>query len=133
MIFLLDTNSIADILTSQVGVTREMQLHIAQGDTLGLCRPVYYEVFRGLLWRNATNKLAFFNHHIGLFFTWLDLIDVDWGQAAQFWASARSRGKQLVDIDVLLAALAYRLNATIVSSDQDFAALPIRRINWRTP
>lgn len=55
----------------------------------------------------------------------------DWRQAAHFWAEARNAGKQLSDVDLLIAALAYRLNATLVTSDNDFEALPVQHENWR--
>lgn len=64
-------------------------------------------------------------------FSWVPLIDDDWEQAAQFWSDARRKGKQLADVDCLLAAIAVRLNAIIVSADDDFDALPVNRENWR--
>ena len=64
---------------------------------------------------------------------WLPLTDADWRQAAQFWADTRSTGKQLSDVDLLVAALAKRLDAIIISNDDDFDALPVKRENWRTP
>jgi predicted nucleic acid-binding protein len=48
-------------------------------------------------------------------------------KAAELWSSTRSAGKQLSDVDLLLAALAVRMDAVIVSNDSDFDALPARR------
>ena len=64
--------------------------------------------------------------------TYVQVEEADWLQAAQFWADVDNKGRQLSDIDLLLAALAHRLDAVIVSSDADFDALPIKRENWRT-
>ena len=61
----------------------------------------------------------------------LALIDVDWQVAAQLWATMRNQGKQFSDADLLIAALAQRLNAVVVTADDDFAALSIQRENWR--
>ena len=65
-------------------------------------------------------------------FEWIPLIDADWRQASQYWAEARRAGKQLSDVDLFLAAVAARLDAVIVSSDEDFDALPVKRENWRS-
>jgi len=35
-------------------------------------------------------------------------------------------------VDLLIAALALRLDAIIVTNDEDFLALPVKRENWRT-
>ena len=53
----------------------------------------------------------------------MDFADrADWHQASQYWADARHAGRQLSDVDLLLAAVAARLDAVIVSSDEDFNA-----------
>ncbi len=56
---------------------------------------------------------------------------LDWILAAQFWADMSRKGRQLAEIDLLVAALAYRLKVTIVSGDNDFMTLPVNRENWR--
>jgi predicted nucleic acid-binding protein len=64
---------------------------------------------------------------------WIALTNNDWSQAARLWADTVKRGRQLSDVDLLIAAIATRLDAIIVSSDTDFDALPVKRENWRTP
>jgi predicted nucleic acid-binding protein len=132
MMYLLDSNTIADFLSNQSHAVTKISAYASRGEVLGLSRPVHYEVLRGLLWRDSPRKLLQFNRGIGLLFTWVSLDDTDWGQAAQFYAETRRIGRQLADTDLLLAAIAHRLKATIVSSDQDFDALPVTRIDWRT-
>ena len=112
-LFLIDSNTIADFVSRQENTLHQIKIAKTQGDTLGLCRPVHYEVLRGFLWRN-----------------WVELAETDWVQAAQFYATARTAGKQLADTDLFLAAVAHRLNITIVSNDEDFNALPVKRISW---
>jgi predicted nucleic acid-binding protein len=65
--------------------------------------------------------------------TWTSLTDGDWRQAAQFWADVTNAGKQLADTDLLVAAIALRVGGTVVTADDDFDALPIKRENWRIP
>jgi predicted nucleic acid-binding protein len=129
--YLLDSNTIADFLARQDNTLAQIRDTLAAGNTLGLCRPVYYEVLRGLLWRDALGKRRQFDSSIGLFFTFIELADADWDRAATFYASARRSGRQIADTDLLLAAIAFRLDATIVSSDNDFDALPVKRVSWR--
>jgi len=131
MIYLFDTNSLSDLLERRPTVVHQVAVQLAQNQSLAICRPVHYEVLRGLFWRKASSKLRLFNQRVLPVFSWLTLEDADWEQAANFWADARRRGKQLSDTDLLLAALAYRTGATVVSNDADFDALPITRENWR--
>ncbi len=131
MIYLLDTNAVSDILTVHPQVSRHAAERLAAEETLGLCRPVHYELLRGLLWRKATGKHVVFQRQVLPLLTWITLSDIDWEQAADFWATARRKGRQLGDPDLLLAALAYRLDAVVVSNDADFDALPIKRQDWR--
>jgi predicted nucleic acid-binding protein len=106
VIFLLDTNPISDLMTNHTQVTQHAAKCFAAGDVLGLCRPVHYEIMRGLLWRGASGKLSVYVNRVVPILTWIELDPTDWEQAAQFWAEARRNGKQLGDPDLLLAALA---------------------------
>ncbi len=131
-LLLLDTNVISDLLAPQADARSQAIAHHEAGDSLLICQSVYYEVLRGLLWRNATAKLDMLNKRVLPLFEWTELLDVDWQQAARFWADARLKGKQIGDPDLLLAALTYRLKATLVSNDNDFDALPIKRETWHS-
>jgi len=131
VLYLLDSNAISDYLAGLPDTIQQVTTLNAAGESLGLCRPVHYEVLRGLLWRDAAVKLEKFNRLIGIMFVWVELENSDWQQAAEFYASTRSAGKQLADTDLLVAAMALRLDAMLVSSDTDFDVLPIKRISWR--
>lgn len=133
MIYLLDTNTLSHFMSRQTPVVRTVTDRLAKDHTLGICRPVYYEILRGLFWRKASAKLQVFLEDIVPLFTPFALDDSDWETAARFWADSRSKGKQISDPDLLLAALTYRLGAILVSSDADFNALPITREDWRQP
>ncbi len=107
MIYLLDTNLISDLLKRDIHIRNQIQQYLEQGDTLAICRPVYYELMRGLLWTKANTKQTVLHNDLIPQFQWLPLHDDDWTQAARFWADAVSKGKQLADVDLLLAAVAY--------------------------
>ncbi|MYD10176.1 MAG: type II toxin-antitoxin system VapC family toxin [Chloroflexi bacterium] len=129
--YILDSTVIADRFRQHPQVIQRLTHAGEAGHILGLCDPVRYEVLRGLLKVNATNKLQLFQEKIAPLFDYLPLTDADWERAAELWAQMRNQGKQLSDADLLIASLAQRLNAVIVTSDADFAALPISREDWR--
>lgn len=131
MIYLLDTNVISDFLKKHPVVTASIMQGLANRDRLLVPQPAHYELIRSLMRHNATVQLSRLNNEILPQMEWITLTDADWLQAAQFWADAVSRGKQLADIDLLLAALTQRLDATLVTADDDFDILPIQRANWR--
>ncbi len=132
MRYVLDTNTISDYLEYHPEVTRHFEKHLARNELLILCQPVNYELQKGLLWRHNQKKLRLLQETILVHLTPETLTDADWLQAAQFWAQARRAGKQLSDIDCLIAALTVRLAATLASRDTDFDALPVTCVNWRS-
>lgn len=129
--YILDTTVVADRIRRHPQVLSRLSHASDDGHVLGLCDPVRYEVLRGLLKANATRKLQLFRETITPLMDHIALIDADWQLAAELWADMRNQGKQLSDVDLLIAALAQRLDGVVVTSDDDFDALPIRRENWR--
>ena len=130
VIYIFDTNAIADLLRAHANMVARVRL--AQADNIfGLCQPVDYEVQRGLLWKAASRQHEVYLRQIKPQFAWINLTNADWQRAAELWAATRQKGRQLSDVDLLLAAVAGRLDGVIVSSDNDFDTLNIRRENWR--
>lgn len=132
VIYILDTNVIADRFNHLPQVLDHLNRVGEAGHVLGLCDPVRYEILCGLLKVNARQKLRFFHETVMPLMDHLALIGEDWQVAAQLWATMRNEGKQFSDADLMIAALAQRLNAVVVTADDDFAALSIQRENWRT-
>ena len=131
MIYVLDTNAVSDFLKRHTQVSDEIFRALARHDHLLIPQPVHYELIRSLIRHNATAQLDRLNKQILPLLEWIAISDDDWLQAAHFWAATVSTGKQLADVDLLLAALTQRLNATLVTADDDFDALLIKRVNWR--
>lgn len=131
MIYILDTNVITDLMkevSSVVDKVRQMQSdHI-----LCISQPIDYEIMRGLTRKIATTQITRYETLIKPRFQWIPLMDADWEQAAQFWANVTNAGKQLSDMDLLIGAIVKHLNATLITADDDFTAIPILRDNWRT-
>lgn len=132
LIYILDTNVIGDRMKAVQPVSQLLIDKASEGHTIYLCQPVYYEVRRGLLKTKAISKLNFFQTTVLPLLDWLPLQDTDWEQAAEFWAKTKNAGQQLSDTDLLIAALTKRLDAVLVTADNDFDSLPIKRENWRT-
>src|SRR5574341_771099 len=133
LIYILDTNAVTDYMGDAAPTTTHIRQAIQNGHFVALCLPVYYELLRGLLKAGASRKLHILHTKVMPRLKWYSLVERDWIQAARYWANATSQGRQLSDIDLLIAALAVRLSAVIVSSDADFDVLPVRRENWREP
>ena len=131
VIYILDTNAITDRFNRLPQVRDRLNRVGESGHVLGLCDPVRYEVLRGLLKVIATQKFRLSHETIMPLMDHLALIDDHRRVAAQLWATMRNQGKQFSDVDPLIAVLAQRLNAVVVTADDDFAALLIQRPNWR--
>jgi predicted nucleic acid-binding protein len=132
-VFVLDTNVISDMVSPNPNVTVVNQIAAHRQHTICLCEAVDYEVRRGYLKTGATAKLRVYEERIKSQFQWVAIVEVDWRQAAQFWADAVNKGKQLSDVDLLVAAVATRLGGQVISADDDFDALPVTRTTWRSP
>jgi tRNA(fMet)-specific endonuclease VapC len=130
VIYLLDTNTVSDLLKKHPPVLKRTEQVLREGHTLCLCLPVHYEILRGLFKNEATKQLQIFSEQLVPLFDAVRLEEQDWFDAAQLWALTQKAGKQLSDVDLLIAALAKRLDATIVS-DADFDVLSVTRNNWR--
>lgn len=129
--YVFDTNAVADYLNQVDSTSESIKVAIRSRHFIYLCYPVIYETQRGLIKVNAKRKATVFEDEFVPQFITIGLLRVDWEQAAQFWADAVSRGKQHSDVDLLVAAIAKRLDATVITADDDFDSLPVKRENWR--
>lgn len=93
MIYILDTNVIADGIHRIPQVLDRLNSAGEAGHILGLCGLVRNEVLRGLLKVNARQKLRIFRESITSLMDHLALTDEDWQVAAQLWATMRNRGR----------------------------------------
>lgn len=128
--YLLDTNVFADLLNVPEGQTYKVYQSIPVGQMI-LCAPVNYEVERGLRRTGAVRKLERYKAMTASM-QQVDVIASDWQQAIDLYVYASGLGRQLSDIHLLLAALALRLSATLVTADTDFMALPLLLMNCRS-
>jgi len=123
-----------DILRKRDVVRRRFQYAVLNGDSLCLTWPIYYEIRRGLIHKAAEGQAQRFEGVILPIVRFFSILDSDWERAAQLWAALQRAGRTLSDIDILIATVALRTGATLVSADADFRAVPdLRHADWRAP
>jgi tRNA(fMet)-specific endonuclease VapC len=127
----LDANTISYILRKDLPTVAKLR-EAAAGDAEILVSPMaYYEVRRGLLHIGAVAKIRDLER---LFATmlWSDFVGRPvWEDAAELWADAERRGRPQSDGDVLIAAHARAIDATVVTHNpRDFGQLAVRTIDW---
>jgi tRNA(fMet)-specific endonuclease VapC len=131
--YLLDTNHLGETI-GRVSVVRDQlqQLH-RHGNTFGTCGPVLCELLVGIVLRKdeakARRRLDGLLQVVRLWPVDLEVAD----RYAQVYHELLKAGRALSQVDIILAALARHLNATLLTTDQDFQALiDIRTENWLT-
>jgi predicted nucleic acid-binding protein len=130
VVHVFDTNIISR-LTQVRHLDLLERIRADQTNVQVLCEPVIYEVEKGLHHKGAEKQLERFrNDVIPLFSVVVAVQLVDWRVASLLWANSRARGRQVSDIDLLIAAITLRLDGIVVTADDDFDALPVRRENW---
>jgi predicted nucleic acid-binding protein len=129
--YLLDTNVVSDYIKQFQPTTNRLNGAMDAGHLLYICQPVIYEVLRGILKAEAKAQQRAFQEQFLPLFDFLPVMDSDWVEAAHLWAEVRRSGQQLSDIDILIAVMSRRVQAVVVTSDEDFNHLPVARENWR--
>jgi len=128
--FVLDSNIISRILRRDVRVASRLIDASKANARVYLCPVVYYEVRRGLLERGASRQLGEFDA-LASTLIWEEFERPMWEGAASTWADCRRRGRPHDDADLLIAAYARHLQATLVTNNTaDFEDLGLRLANW---
>lgn len=129
--YVLDTNHIGEAI-GHVSVVRDRigQLH-RQGVVFGTCVPVLCELLVGIVQRKDAEKTR---RRLSGLLQVVRIWPVDVPIAdhyAQVYHELQSRGRALSQVDMMLAALVRHMGATLLTTDQDFDALPdMRTENW---
>src|SRR5437763_743554 len=111
--YLLDTNHMSEAI-GRVSVVRDriQQLH-RQGDIFGTCGPVLCELLVGVVLRkDAVKTRQRLDRLLQVVRFWpIDLASAE--RYAEVYHELRKAGRALSQVDILLAALARQLNATL--------------------
>ena len=132
-LYLIDTNHLSDALNNTSSVRERLFQSRRQGHRFGTCVPVLCELETGLyhtLHRDRNRRiLAELLRQIRRWPLEQSLAPI----YADVFHFLRARGRALSQVDMMLAALARSMDATLLTSDRDFEALPHLRVeNWLT-
>lgn len=123
--YLIDTDTISQFIKNPSDALKEKLRAVKAADeTVYVSEAVRYEVERGLYKKNATKQLKVFRERVLPFFSVVVVDWATWESAAQLYADATNRGRQLSDVDLINAATALRFSAVIVAHDNDYSAFP---------
>jgi tRNA(fMet)-specific endonuclease VapC len=129
--YLLDTNHVGNAVTPGSVVRRRIAELRTAGVKLGTCVPVLCEIEAGI---QQVNQPDTYHLNLDRLLRLVRIWPIDPLTARNYGVihqDLKRRGRVLSQVDMMLAALARQLKLTLVTSDQDFAALPdIPTENW---
>lgn len=105
--FVLDTNTVSQILRHHSAVLARLGEAAGGGDDLYMCPVVFYELWRGLAYRDARRQLEDLDTFTRAL-KWVDYERAMWTDAARLWADRRRQGRPHDDADLLIAAFMFR-------------------------
>lgn len=129
--YLLDTNHLGEAI-GRVSMVRDrvQQLH-RQGTVFGTCGPVLCELLVGLaLRKDATRCCKRLDGLLQMVRLWpIDLAVAE--HYAKVYHELSKAGRALSQVDIMLGAMSRHLKAKLLTTDQDFQALPdVETENW---
>ncbi len=130
MIYLLDTSAVIAVLNDQLGVRRRLQLALTNGASVGVSSIVVSELRDGVARserrrENAERLRSFFSGPINI----VPFDEVDAETAGELRAKLETAGTPIGPYDVLIAAQALRIDATLVTANvREFAR--VRGLTW---
>jgi predicted nucleic acid-binding protein len=115
-VVLLDTNTLSYILKNRQPVEDRFQKALEDGARFLLASAVHYELTRYLELKGASRLM---DVYVQLVESWLpcNLSFEDWNDAALLWAERHRIGKSISDLDLLLATVARKPEAILVTSN----------------
>ena len=129
-LLLLDTNTLSFILKNQPPVLLRLKEAIRQEKKFLLASVAHFELTRYLYLKGAHRLLRLYKE---LTADWqvCDLSFEDWDEAARLWAERHRAGRAISDLDLLLATLARKWNAVLVTGNtRHFEGLGIALEDW---
>jgi predicted nucleic acid-binding protein len=132
--YLLDTNHLSEAVR-RVSVVRDRVQHLRrQGEIFGTCGPALCELLVGIRQRGDAGRTR---RRVDGLLQVVRLWPVDLDIAEHYgeiYEELRQAGRALSQVDIMLAGIARQLSATLLTTDQDFAALAdIQTENWLSP
>jgi predicted nucleic acid-binding protein len=130
MRLLLDTNTLNYILKNVPPAPAKLEEAAYEGKSFLLASVAHYELTRYLHLKGAGRLLRLYEQLTGEWQRCEPSFE-DWDEAARFWAERHRSGLGISDPDLLLAVLARKWNATLVTTNtRHFTGLGIDLEDW---
>lgn len=130
MELLLDTNTLSYIIRGRQPVLDRFEESVRQGNTFLLSSIAHYELQRYLDLKGSSRLMRLYQDLVA---RWqrCNLLFEDWNHAALLWAEHHRTGRSISDLDLLLAVLALKHDAMLVTSNtRHFEGLNIALADW---
>jgi tRNA(fMet)-specific endonuclease VapC len=132
--YLLDTNHLSPLVTIGHPLRQQILDHLEKGETFSIAAPALNEFLYGIgILPRAVHNLKEWERLNKDFNVYaIDRLDAE--ESAKLRLALRQRGWQLGIIDSFIAVIALRYDLTLLTTDQDFVAIPnLQQKNWRIP
>jgi tRNA(fMet)-specific endonuclease VapC len=131
MKYVLDTNIITAVLKENQGLIQKIRNNIQNGKIIFINAIAYYEIKRGLLAVNASEKLRKFeaicNAFDIIFLDNISILDI----ASDIYSNLKKSGNLIEDADILIASMVMHYDYILVSDDSHFNRIQnIQLENW---
>lgn len=133
MSLLLDTNTLSYALKGRQPVLDRLEKAAWEGRTFLLGSIVHYELLRYLKLKGSHRLLRLYDQLVS---SWsrCGLDFEDWSEASSLWAERHRLGRPVSDFDLLLATLARKHGAVLVTSNvKHFKDFGLLLEDWSTP
>ncbi len=129
--YLLDTNHVASLVTIGHPLRQRLIQRLERGDTFSINILILAEMLFGIgILPRAQQNLAEWTRLKSSFRCYIS-DETDAEQAAELQISLRRQGWQLETVDAFIAVTALRYNLTLLTTDNDFRAVPdLLKENW---
>ena len=131
--YLLDTNHLGHAVRPGSVVRRRLGELRGIGSRVGTCVPVLCELEVGI---EQVREPDVYRRNLERVLRQVRVWPLDLATCriyGEIYNDLRRRGRVLSQVDVMLAALTRQMQLTLVTADQDFAALPdVKTENWIT-
>lgn len=131
MNYIIDTNIITAYLKGNDNIFDKINEIILRGEEVFINGISYYEIKRGLLYKNAKKQLRKFEIMCETCnFMSLDNVNI-FDKASNIYSELRRKGKLIEDADILISSISLIKNCILVSNDTDFNRIDGLKIeNW---
>ncbi|MCQ2321694.1 MAG: PIN domain-containing protein [Bacteroidales bacterium] len=115
MLYFVDTNIVSYILEKRTEIVSKFS-ELAKDNEIKIPSIVYYEILRGLLYRDANRRQIAFDRFCN-FFGIAELTQTSLQQAACIYAELKKSGNIIEDDDILIGASALDQKATLITNN----------------